>query len=158
MCLCFQEWEVVHLAWSKHRMSSPVSLTFFWDRFSHWTHSSPIWLCQLTGQQAPGPLLSLPHQCLDSRQVPLCPAFYLGIGDQNSGLHACMTSTLYQLNRLPSPNTVFDFCSADSKFISTYPSRVEEQLLFIQVTKLKFQVQSFSFKIHFKDYFYSIPI
>lgn len=48
---------------------------------------------RLNGKQAPGILLSLPLRCRDYKHM-LYLACYIGARDLNSGLHACLVSTL----------------------------------------------------------------
>lgn len=68
------------------KMSSSIALLLvFWDRVIHWTWNLPFQL---------GQLVSKPSTCWGYGHMLPCLAFYVGVGDSNSGPHAPTASTL----------------------------------------------------------------
>lgn len=71
----------------------------FWDKASHWTSRSSIWIGWPSGQGTVGssylcPLSPLLTLVVGSQVCATLPALYVGSGDLNAVLHACKAGTL----------------------------------------------------------------
>lgn len=104
---------------------SGVSLVLQSDSFPSMTYSGreptgrpsrlPSPLCSrdpLVSAHAPPPFPPTPPRPAIRRgtHVATIPDFYVGVGDLNSGLHACVLQALYQLSHLPRPFHCISVC------------------------------------------------
>lgn len=94
LCVC-----AMCMHWCRGQKYQLLSLSTLktWDRDSHWTGSSPLWL-DLTTDKLQGSICPRPWMVGYKPTLP-CSAFYMGSENMNSGLHACTVSPL--LTELP---------------------------------------------------------
>lgn len=108
----------VCIRWCRGQKCQLLSLSTIktWDRDSHWTGSSPLWL-DLTTDRLQGSTCPRPWMVGYKPTLP-CSAFYMGAENMNSGLHAYTLSPL--LTELPPQSHSQLSCLANTAIVSLH--------------------------------------